>query len=73
MPKKPNRAIVAEGGIVYGTKKYTAGQEDELAAACPQWNIDQMVAANWLTGDWSNAGLTPDEEADVAAKSTAKK
>ena len=61
MPKK-NRAIALESGIVFDKKTFKPGDEDELASVAPQWNLDQMAGAGWLTGDWSNAGVTPEEE-----------
>jgi hypothetical protein len=69
MPK-PKREIV-EPGVVVGDTKFKPGDEAALAKVAPQWNIDQMVAKGWLTGDWSNVGLTPEEEAEVAEETQA--
>lgn len=53
--------------IVFGKKTYKPGDEDALAAVAPQWNINEMFNKGWLSGDWSDAGLTPEEVVDAAA------
>lgn len=66
MPKS-DRAIVVKEGITVGDTTYKPGDEAELAKVTPQWNLNQMAAKGWITGDWSSVGLTPADEAKAIA------
>lgn len=71
-----DRAINVPEGIVFGTKVYKPGSEDSLAKVAPQTIINEMVGRGWLSGDWSDVGVTAeqvDEAAEKAATAAAKK
>lgn len=53
MANKSDRAIATK--VVVGDTIYEPGDEDALARATPQWNLDQMVTKGFLSGDWSKA------------------
>lgn len=66
---KSDRAILVPEGIVVGDTKFKPGDEKELASAdVPQWNLQQMIDKGFISGDWSKAGLTPEEEAKAVAE-----
>lgn len=67
---KNNRAIVVLEGVVFGSKRFKPGMEAELADSdVPAWNLREMEQKGFISGDWSNAGLTTEEEAEVVAES----
>lgn len=67
MATKPKRRIVES--FTYGDALYREGDESELAkSGIPQWNLDQIAAKGWISGDWKDAGLSPEEEAEAVAE-----
>ena len=68
MPKS-DRTI--NESIVVGDTTFEPGDEAELAKIAPQWNLKQMADKGWISGDWSEVGVTPEEEAEANAAAAA--
>lgn len=51
-------------GIAVGTRTYRPGEEDALASALGETNVDRLVEKGYLVGDWSGGRSESGETAD---------